>query len=156
MLELQNNTLKDEKLSSSLMAKITNISENNNKIIKNNQYKKMLQAIDISSLQSSSAKAKQDYDPLVQEYGEAKALATGSENTLKKLKGLGNICPTCAQGIKYDFKQSMISEAATKASIAKERISELKRRIESIKTENRKFDSIQKDIREWENLYQLI
>jgi DNA repair exonuclease SbcCD ATPase subunit len=155
MLELQNNTLKDEKLSSSLMAKITNISENNNKIIKNNQYKKMLQAIDISSLQSSSAKAKQDYDPLVQEYGEAKALATGSENTLKKLKGLGNICPTCAQGIKYDFKQSMISEAATKASIAKERISELKRRIESIKTENRKFDSIQKDIREWENLYNL-
>ena len=155
MLELQNNTSKDEKLSSSLMAKITNISENNNKIIKNNQYKKMLQAIDISSLQSSSTKAKQDYDPLVQEYGEANALATGSEKTLEKLKGLGNVCPTCEQGIQYDFKQSMITEAATKASIAKERISELKRRIESIKTENRKFDSIQKDIREWENLYNL-
>ncbi len=155
MLEIEIDTSKDEKLSSSLLSEITNISEKNKKILKNNQYRKMLQALDIDKLHASEPKSFKDYDLLVQDYGEANALATGSEKTLEKLKDLGNICPTCEQGIKHDFKQSMITEAATKASIAKERISELKRRIESIKTENKKFDSIQKDIREWENLYNL-
>ena len=155
MIDLLFDTSKDEKLSGSLISEITNISEKNKKIIKNNKYRDLLQSIDISALQSADPQAAQNYDPLVQDYGEANALATGSEKTLEKLKGLGNVCPTCEQGIQYDFKQSMITEAATKASIAKERISELKRRIESIKTENRKFDSIQKDIREWENLYNL-
>ena len=49
----------------------------------------------------------------------------------------------------------MITEAATKSALAKEKIDELKRRIESIKAENRKFDANQKSIRDWEGLYQL-
>jgi len=155
MIDLLFDTSKDEKLSGSLISEITNISEKNKKIIKNNKYRDLLQSIDISALQSADPQAAQNYDPLVQDYGEANALATGSEKTLEKLKGLGNVCPTCEQGIKYDFKQSMITEAATKSAMAKEKIYELKRRIESIKAENKKFDANQKSIRDWEGLYQL-
>jgi len=155
MIDLLFDTSEDEKLSGSLISEITNISEKNKKIIKNNKYRDLLQSIDISALQSAGPQEAQNYDPLVQDYGEANALATGSEKTLEKLKGLGNVCPTCEQGIQYDFKQSMITEAATKSAIAKEKIDELKRRIESIKAENRKFDANQKSIRDWEGLYQL-
>ena len=154
MLDLENDMSEDNKLSSSLMTQILNISEKNKKIIKNNQYRNMLNDIDINAL-NSSTKVRKEYDPLISEYGEANALATGSEKTLEKLKGLGNVCPTCEQGIQYDFKQSMITEAATKSALAKEKIDELKRRIESIKAENRKFDANQKSIRDWEGLYQL-
>ena len=155
MIDLLFDTSEDEKLSGSLISEITNISEKNKKIIKNNKYRDLLQSIDISALQSAGPQEAQNYDPLVQDYGEANALATGSEKTLEKLKGLGNVCPTCEQGIKYDFKQSMITEAATKSAMAKEKIYELKRRIESIKAENKKFDANQKSIRDWEGLYQL-
>jgi DNA repair exonuclease SbcCD ATPase subunit len=154
MLDLENDMSEDNKLSSSLMTQILNISEKNKKIIKNNQYRNMLNDIDINAL-NSSTKVRKEYDPLISEYGEANALATGSEKTLEKLKGLGNVCPTCEQGVQYDFKQSMITEAATKSALAKEKIDELKRRIESIKAENRKFDANQKSIRDWEGLYQL-
>ena len=154
MLDLENDMSEDNKLSSSLMTQILNISEKNKKIIKNNKNKNMLNDIDINAL-NSSTKVRKEYDPLISEYGEANALATGSEKTLEKLKGLGNVCPTCEQGVQYDFKQSMITEAATKSALAKEKIDELKRRIESIKAENRKFDANQKSIRDWEGLYQL-
>jgi len=154
MLDLENDISEDNKLSSSLMTQILNISENNKKIIKNNQYRNMLNDIDINALNSSTEVCK-EYDPLVSEYGEINAIATGSEKTLEKLKLLGQKCPTCAQGISYNFKQSMITEASTKAARAKEQIHELKRRIESIKTENAKFNANQKSIRNWESLYQL-
>jgi len=156
MLDLELDTSEDDKLSSSLMIEIQNISENNKKIIKNNQYRKMLQSIDIAHLQAALPKEWQDYDPLVQEYGEEKALAAGFQKTLTKLQGLkGQICPTCSQGISYNFKQSMITEASTKIAIAKENINELNRRIESVKAENAQFNTNQKSIRDWEGLYQL-
>ena len=155
MLDLQFDTSEDENTARSLMIEIENISENNKKILKNNQYRKMLQDIDIAHLQVALPKESQDYDPLVQEYGKEKALAAGSQKTLTKLQGLGQTCPTCEQAISYNIKQSMITEVSTKNLIAKERIDELKRRIESIKAKNDEFNSNQKVIRDWENLYQL-
>ena len=154
MLDLKNNTSEDDTLARSLTIQISNILENNNKIIKNNEYRTMLQGIDIVSL-NASKEVFTVYDPLVSQYGEQKALAAGSERTLKKLEKLEQVCPTCSQAISYSFKQSMISEAATKSALAKENIYELDRRIKSIKAENTKFESNTKSIQNWESLYQL-
>ena len=145
MLDLKNNTSEDDTLARSLTIQISNILENNNKIIKNNEYRTMLQGIDIVSL-NASKEVFTVYDPLVSQYGEQKALAAGSERTLKKLEKLEQVCPTCSQAISYSFKQSMISEAATKSALAKENIYELDRRIKSIKAENTKFESNTKSI----------
>jgi DNA repair exonuclease SbcCD ATPase subunit len=152
MVDLQFDTSEDEQLVSSLRLEIKNISENNNKIIKNNKYREMLQAIDIDKL-NNTKEVFTVYDPLVSQYGEQKALAAGSERTLKKLEKLEQVCPTCSQAISYNFKQSMITEAATKINIAKENINELNRRIKSIKAENARFEANTKAIRDWEGLY---
>lgn len=154
MLDLKNNTSEDDTLARSLTIQISNILENNKKIIKNNEYRTMLQSIDIVSL-NASKEVFTVYDPLVSQYGEQKALAAGSEQTLKKLEKLEQVCPTCSQAISYSFKQSMITEAATKSALAKENINELDRRIKSIKAENTKFESNTKSIQNWESLYQL-
>ena len=154
MVDLQFDTSEDEQLVSSLRLEIKNISENNNKIIKNNKYREMLQAIDIDKL-NNTKEVFTVYDPLVSQYGEQKALAAGSERTLKKLEKLEQVCPTCSQAISYNFKQSMITEAATKIHIAKENINELNRRIKSIKAENAKFEANTKAIRDWEGLYEV-
>ena len=152
MVDLEFDTSEDEQLVSSLRLEIKNISENNKKIIKNNKYREMLQAIDIDKL-NNTKEVFTVYDPLVSQYGEQKALAAGSERTLKKLEKLEQVCPTCSQAISYNFKQSMITEAATKINIAKENINELNRRIKSIKAENARFEANTKAIRDWEGLY---
>ena len=154
MIDLQLDTSEDEKLSSSLTAQIVNISDNNKKIIKNNEYREMLQAIDINAL-SNTKEVFVVYDPIVSEHGEQKGIAAGAEQTLKKLKALEQVCPTCSQAISYSFKQSMITEAATKVARARENINELDRRIKSIKAENARFEANTKVIQDWENLYQL-
>lgn len=154
MLNLEYDTEEDEKLSSSLTAQIINISDSNNKILKNNQYREMLQAIDITSL-NNAKEVFTVYDPVVSELGEAKAIATGSKRALEKLQKLGQECPECGQGISYSFKNTMISREQDTLQTAKEKIDELNRRIKSIKAENAKFDANTKAIRDWENLYQL-
>ena len=154
MLDLKNNTSEDDTLARSLTIQISNISDNNKKIIKNNEYREMLQAIDINAL-SNTKEVFVVYDPLVSQYGEQKGIAAGAERTLKKLEKLEQVCPTCSQAISYSFKQSMITEAATKVARARENINELDRRIKSIKAENARFEANTKVIQDWENLYQL-
>ena len=154
MLNLEYDTEEDEITARSLTAQIINISDSNNKILKNNQYREMLQAIDITSL-NNAKEVFTVYDPIVYEYGEAKAIAAGSKRALEKLQKLGQECPECGQGISHSFKNTMISREQDTLHTAKEKINELKRRIESTKAENAKFDANTKAIRDWENLYQL-
>ncbi len=62
MLNLEINTDEEEKEFRSLSIEIQNISENNKKILKNNQYKVMLDELDLSKLDSISASEKISYD----------------------------------------------------------------------------------------------
>ena len=61
MLDLNIETSEDEELLRSLLIEFQNISEKNKKISKNNQFKKLLQTIDIGSIQSQGLEVL-DYD----------------------------------------------------------------------------------------------
>ena len=125
---------------SSLMAELENISEKNKKILKNNQYRHMLESIDIQELQSNTSKYT-DYGDMLSSLGEYDSEIKRENAVVEKLTKLGQKCPTCSQHISNNIKQSMITEAATKVKIAEGVKNDLRKRIESIKAENAEYKS---------------
>ena len=73
MLDLDIDTEDDENTFRSLSVELQNISEKNKKILKNNQYKEMLAAIDINAIQNSPLPRKESYDKYQSELGELDA-----------------------------------------------------------------------------------
>ena len=155
MLDLNIETYEDEELLRSLIIEFQNISEKNKKISKNNQFKKLLQTIDIGSIQSQGLKLL-DYDSIVSEQGEVRAAVTRSQRALKHLEQLKEKCPTCDQPIDRSVEKSMIIAERTSLKTSKEREDELTKEIKRIKEHNDKFFANEKSRTDWENLYRSI
>ena len=155
MLNLEIDTSKDEEVLSSLMAELENISEKNKKILKNNQYRHMLESIDIQELQSNTSKYT-DYGDILSLSGECEAEIKREKAIVNKLTNLAQECPTCNQTISKTLKQSMITEAATKVKIAEGVRNDLRKRIESIEAENAQYKRVKDSIKNWEDLYRSI
>jgi DNA repair exonuclease SbcCD ATPase subunit len=133
-----------------------NISEKNKKIQKNNQYKSLLEKVDLNVANSIKVTSKQSYDSLQKELGEIGSNIDKAKKLLTKLEGLKDVCPTCEQSIDSDFKLGLISQEQD--LINKERIKELElsKKINQIKEQNNEFDKKQKIQRDWEELYRSI
>ena len=144
MLDLEIDTSNDEKALSSLTAEIANISEKNKKITTNNQYKMLLDQIDIAAIQSSEVTQYESYD--------VKAVAAGAQRTLKKLEELKEVCPTCKQPIDVSAEKAMIAVEQTKYDEAVETISSIKPKILRIKTRNLEFERNATAQKDWEDL----
>jgi DNA repair exonuclease SbcCD ATPase subunit len=155
MQNLEIDTSKDENVLQDLMVEFKNISEKNKNISKNNQYKKMLNQLDIAALQSSTAKHT-DFGDLISQSGACEAEIKREKAIVNKLTNLGQKCPTCNQTISNNLKQSMITEAATKAKRAEGEKNELRERIESIKAENAEYKRVQNSVKNWEDLYRSV
>tara|TARA_A100001011_G_scaffold279217_1_gene289101 strand:+ start:2528 stop:4324 length:1797 start_codon:yes stop_codon:yes gene_type:complete len=155
MLNLEIDTSKDEEVLSSLMAELENISEKNKKILKNNQYRHMLESIDIQELQSNTSKYT-DYGDILSLSGECEAEIKREKAIVNKLTNLAQECPTCNQTISKTLKQSMITEAATKVKIAEGVRNDLRKRIKSIEAENAQYKRVKDSIKNWEDLYRSI
>jgi DNA repair exonuclease SbcCD ATPase subunit len=152
MLDLEIDTSNDEKALSSLTAEIANISEKNKKITTNNQYKMLLDQIDIAAIQSSEVTQYESYDDLQEEFGNVKAVAAGAQRTLKKLEELKEVCPTCKQSIDVSAEKAMIAVEQKKYDEAVETISSIKPKILRIKTRNLEFERNATAQKDWEDL----
>ena len=152
MLDLQIDTSEDEKALSSLMVEIENISEKNKKINTNNQYKRLLDQIDMLAIRNSTVTQYESYDELQSELGSVQAAATGAQRTLKKLEQLKEVCPTCKQPIDVSAEKAMITGERAKLLSAQEKIDELKPQIIQIKEKNTELDRIEKVSRDLEDL----
>jgi DNA repair exonuclease SbcCD ATPase subunit len=152
MLDLEINTSDDEKALSSLTAEIANISEKNKKITTNNQYKTLLDQIDIAAIQSSEVTQYESYDDLQEEFGNVKAVAAGAQRTLKKLEELKEVCPTCKQSIDVSAEKAMIAVEQNKRDEAVEMISSIKPKILRIKARNLEFERNAAAQKDWEDL----
>jgi len=156
ILPLENieiDTGEDEKTLRSLQLEISNISEKNKKISKNNQFKEMLAAIDLEEINSIQANEKLSYDKLQSETGGLKTTVAGSRKLLDKLEQLGDTCPTCEQSVDSEFKNSMIEAEKSKIEEAKERNAAIQQEIENIKEHNRQYERKTRLQRDWEDLY---
>ena len=152
MLDLQIDTSEDEKALSSLMVEIENIAEKNKKITTNNQYKRLLDQIDVMAIQKSKVTNYESYDDLQEELGSLQAAAAGAQKTLTKLEKLKEECPTCKQPIDVSAEKAMIDVEKTTLLMALEKISEIKPRIIQIKENNAEFERNAKGQRDWEDL----
>lgn len=156
ILPLENieiDTGEDEKTLRSLQLEISNISEKNKKISKNNQFKEMLAAIDLEEINSIQANEKLSYDKLQSEAGGLKTTVAGSRKLLDKLEQLGDTCPTCEQSVDSEFKNSMIEAEKSKIEEAKKRNAAIQQEIENIKEHNRQYERKTRLQRDWEDLY---
>ena len=156
MLKIENDTEKLEKDFRSLTMGIENISEKNKKILKNNQYIKLLKDIDIDRVQSIEINEKQSYDGLQADLGTLNGVVAGSKKLIKKLHDLQDKCPTCEQTVNEEFKQTLIGEETDKISFAQEKMRDITTRIEEIKRQNEQFEYKTKMQRDWEDLYRSI
>lgn len=152
MLDLQIDTSEDEKILSSLMVEIENISEKNKKINTNNQYKRLLDQIDMLAIRNSKVTQYESYDDLQSELGSLQAVATGAQRTLKKLEQLKEVCPTCKQPIDVSAEKAMIAGERAKLVSAQEKIDEIKPRIIQIKANNAELERNEKASRDLEDL----
>ena len=152
MLDLQIDTSEDEKALSSLMVEIENISEKNKKINTNNQYKRLLDQIDMLAIRNSTVTQYESYDELQSELGSLQAVATGAQRTLKKLEQLKEVCPTCKQPIDVSAEKAMIAGERDKLLSAQEKIDGIKPRIIQIKENNAELERNEKAGRDLEDL----
>ena len=155
LLDLEIDTSKDEKTLRSLTVEIENISEKNKKIQTNNQYKSMLDAIDIGEANKSTAQYS-SYDDLQSELGAVKAVATGAQRTLKQLGEIRDTCPTCEQPIDSSVELAMKEAEEVKYEEATGRIKDLQRQIVDIKSENSEYERCQTVKKDWEDLFRSI
>jgi hypothetical protein len=152
MLDLQINTSEDEEALRHWMTEKENISEKNKKIRENNQYKTMLDKIDIGAI-SSSKVSWESYDDLQEELGSLQAVATGAQRTLDRLEKISEECPTCGQSIDVSSEKAMIEGERTKRDEAHGKAMKIRPLIQEIKANNATFEKNQKAQKEWEDLY---
>ena len=152
MLDLQINTSEDEEALRHWMTEKENISEKNKKIRENNQYKIMLDKIDIGAI-SASTISWESYDDLQEELGSLQAVATGAQRTLDRLEKISEECPTCGQSIDVSSEKEMIEGERTKRDEAHGKALKIRPLIQEIKANNATFEKNQKEQKEWEDLY---
>ena len=152
MLDLQIDTSEDEKALSSLMVEIQNISEKNKKINTNNQYKRLLDQIDMLAIRNSTVTQYESYDDLQSELGSLQAAATGAQRTLTKLEKLKEVCPTCKQPIDVSAEKAMIAGERANLLSAQEKINEIKPQIIRIKDNNAELERNEKAQKDCEDL----
>jgi DNA repair exonuclease SbcCD ATPase subunit len=151
-LDLQIDTSEDQKTLSSLTLEIENISEKNKKISTNNQYKKMLDKIDIGAIQSSTITQYESYDELQSELGSLQAVAAGAQRTLDKLERISDECPTCKQSIDVSEEKAMIEVERAKKDAAHAKAMVIGPEIKRIKANNLEFERNNKARKDWEDL----
>ena len=156
IVEIENDTEELGNQFRSLTKEIENISEKNKKISQNNQYIDLLKKIDIQKVQSIEVEEKQSYDTLQSDLGNLNGVIAGAKKLMKKLEDLKDKCPTCEQPVEQSFKQSLITEEATKIAFAEEKMREITTRIQKIKRNNEQFEYKNKMQRDWEELYRSI
>lgn len=138
-----------------LNSKLSNIKSHNERIKKNNLYKKQLDAIDIEAIRSVEV-TKESYDDIQGEIGELKSAKAAADAVVKKLRGLEDKCPTCLQDIDRNFYDDLLTQNTTDSGEYAQRISLLESEVERIKANNRLFDTTQEQIREWEQIQKMI
>ena len=158
LLNLEIDTEEDEKTFRSLSIELKNISEKNKKILKNNQYKEMLSAIDINKIQSSLETLPQveSYDKYQSIIGQVEGAKRASDNMMQKLEQLGDKCPTCEQDIDAEFKNELIKAERKTLDFLASKKEDNEDIIRQIKRNNAARTNLSNAQKEWEDLFRNI
>lgn len=143
----------DEEEIGKLNSEISYHKEINQKIAKNNQYKKMLASIKISEFQDIKNKQIKSYDGLQEEKGTIQATISTAQKLIDKLSSLGDTCHVCGQNVDTEFNSTILKEALKNKTEAYSRINEIDSEIAEIKKDNAELLRKRAKQKEWEELY---
>jgi|TARA_B110000261_G_scaffold125410_1_gene140036 DNA repair exonuclease SbcCD ATPase subunit len=152
MLDLQINTSQAEEDLRYWTTQKLRISDTNNKIRTNIQYKMLLDKINIVAIQTSEV-AWTPYDDLQEELGSLQAVSTGAQRTLDKLERISDECPTCKQPIDVSAEKALIEVERKNRDEAHAKALIIRPQIQKIKVDNAQYEQNKKDISTWEELY---
>ena len=152
---------KDEETLRSLLIEIENISENNRKILANENYKKALKEINISEYQALVSNGKiLDTKMMRESLGEWKSELARERQMRVKYEELRNAedaeCPTCEQPIDMNFIEQQYDEHNKSAEYISAEITKITKRIEEAEQNNKLLQHAEQQIDEWERLYKSI
>lgn len=146
----------DEAEVAKLSLEITNIDKTNRAINKNNQYKELLAAINIEEINAIEAEPTLSYDDEQSQLGGLESEKLRITKSIRNLNSLGDTCPTCEQSIDPDFKQKLIEGDKASLKSVESKIEEIKKTIDSIKSNNSRYKHKHDSIKEWEELFSSI
>ena len=152
MLDLQINTSQAEEDLRYWTTQKLRISDTNNKIRTNIQYKILLDKINIVAIQTSLV-VWTPYDDLQEELGSLQAVSTGAQRTLDKLERISDECPTCKQPIDVSAEKALIEVERKNRDEAHAKALIIRPQIQKIKVDNAQYEQNKKDISTWEELY---
>lgn len=152
---------KDEEELRSLMIELSNISENNQKISRNNHWKEELKNINISKYQSIvSEGVKQDTNFFNEQLGTWKSELAQEVRMRNKYENLKNSdeaeCPTCEQPIDFDFITKQYDEHNKTAEYISGEIKKIEQKIADANENNAKLRHADNMVEEWEMIYKNI
>ena len=156
MLKIEIDTEDDEKNLRNLTRELDNISEKNEKISKNNNYKDLLERLDISILTSGGHLKHIPHELLQRRVGEQNTAIRYAKEAIKKLGILKDECPTCMQQIDAEFKQTLLVEEHSTIVAAKDWIDQFNIEIEEARKNNEDFKRYTDTQRDWEGLFRSI
>lgn len=156
MMEVLIDTEDYENEQATLTKEIQNISDNNNKISKNNKYLEMLKQINLAEAEKITVTEEVSYDDLQETLGSLSGAVAGSKKLLEKLNKLGDHCPTCEQDVDASFKLRLIQEETEKLEQARKEGNELAEKIREIKSANELYQKKCKIERDWKEIYRSI
>ena len=151
----------DEETLRSLLIEIENISENNRKILANENYKQALKEISISQYQNLVANGKIEDTKLKREsLGTWKSELSREVSMRSKYENLKNSedaeCPTCEQPIDMEFIEQQYQEHNKSAKYISDEIKKISEKLEEMEQNNRVLKHAEQQIDEWERLYKSI
>ena len=152
MLKVESSLEEHEKALRHWTNELDKWTENNQKISKNNVYKKQLDTIDIHTIQNDSSRLIEE-ESLVSEIGSVRAVAAGAQKTLKQLGDIRDTCPTCGGPIDSSKEKEMLGVEQKKFAEAKGKLDELTEQLKRVKENNTRVRSNESSMRDWEQLY---
>ena len=152
---------KDEEQLRSLMIELSNISENNKKISRNNHWKEELELIDISRHQNTIANGvKEDTSFYNEQLGTWKSELAQEVRMRDKYENLKNSeeaeCPTCEQPIDFDFITKQYDTHNDTAKYISSEIKKIQEKIEKATENNARLRHAENMAEEWEMIYKSI
>lgn len=139
-----------------LSSKLSRADAHNKAVIKNNRIRKQIDEFDMTAIIKAKGIAKNDTSNLLREKGGLEGELKRSEALIKKIKSLGDSCPTCLQDITPYTHISILSETEREVSKAESRLREIEATLSTILKQNNLVDAAAKKERDLQELHRML
>lgn len=129
-----------------LVLELKNVDETNKVVIKNNQYKKVLDSLVIDT----SIKTPEIPDALVREKIELEAKKKNAETEIKNAALLKDTCPTCKQSVDISFVPTLIEDKRKIAEDVSIKLIQIQQALDIIALDTKKYSAVEKIKQEFE------